>query len=553
MAVNGTEYRTWKNLALRDDVPPAAFPALVAGLIPSQEDAPLDTTDWQHAVFQKALPHLLARIDDQGLRDQLLAAAGSTYVSEALRNGALPAGDLPGVVRRDGATPTLLAAMARHDQHRDAVLEAISGCALEGLPGIKIAAECYLTNGNLPVVPEWLLDAVLERALHLVAAELEAFVSVPQRVASHPWWSPSQWPDFPIVAMLLEARPQRWLELARDAVVGQAVRHTLLDLVDTKAVSDDVLAACMPALDLPEWRELPSPAASQSRRLHAIAERVRQHPRLRAMAADVLNRAADECITRGRLLATNKSRQPDQFKVVALAKDLALTTTNADCLALMCTRVSGLPRPIVMERRYEYGTDDTPPSPRLLLSSDTRAGAVTELARNPHLELEQFTGLLEHLHPVEVDWLLAHGEELPDHIVEAAADYQAMHFDREIVRILSDDELDDLPDPQSVMQNWLDLLNGHRGAFNYQVEYTVLKSRHRTEHLLRQLPSDIVLSCYEQEVAQEAVLRLCASDPERWQTMMQWLTTQPDSSETWGQFLDRFEREVSSASTPADA
>jgi hypothetical protein len=71
--------------------------------------------------------------------------------------------------------------------------------------------------------------------------------------------------------------------------------------------------------------------------------------------------------------------------------------------------------------------------------------------------------------------------------------------------------------------------------------------------LLRQLPCDIVLSCYEQEVAEEAVLRLCGSDPERWLTMMQWLTTQPDSSETWGQFLDRFEREVSSASTPADA
>ncbi|PJN06409.1 hypothetical protein CG723_39000 [Streptomyces sp. CB01635] len=40
-------------------------------------------------MFQQVLPHLLARIDDQGLRDQLLAAAGSTYVTEALRNGAL--------------------------------------------------------------------------------------------------------------------------------------------------------------------------------------------------------------------------------------------------------------------------------------------------------------------------------------------------------------------------------------------------------------------------------------------------------------------------------
>ncbi|GAA1271529.1 hypothetical protein GCM10009646_68350 [Streptomyces aureus] len=58
------------------------------GLIPSQEDGPLEVTDWQHAVFPQVPPHLLARIDDQGLRDQLLAAAGTRRKSAA-RGGTL--------------------------------------------------------------------------------------------------------------------------------------------------------------------------------------------------------------------------------------------------------------------------------------------------------------------------------------------------------------------------------------------------------------------------------------------------------------------------------
>ncbi|MEU8860444.1 hypothetical protein [Streptomyces umbrinus] len=47
--------------------------------------------------------------------------------------------------------------------------------------------------------------------------------------------------------------------------------------------------------------------------------------------------------------------------------------------------------------------------------------------------------------------------------------------------MLTDEELDDVDDPQAVMQGWLDTIKDHRGAFLNQVEYAILDSRQALE------------------------------------------------------------------------
>jgi hypothetical protein len=56
-----------------------------------------------------------------------------------------------------------------------------------------------------------------------------------------------------------------------------------------------------------------------------------------------------------------------------------------------------------MEHRSTYDGDE-PLSPKQLLSTDTRVSTLAPLACNPHLERSLVTGLLDHLHPAEVQW-----------------------------------------------------------------------------------------------------------------------------------------------------
>lgn len=50
----------------------------------------------------------------------------------------------------------------------------------------------------------------------------------------------------------------------------------------------------------------------------------------------------------------------------------------------------------------------------------------------------------------------------------------------------------------------------------------------------------IVLSHYKQPVAAGVLVRLCGGDPARWTAIVQALSAPTDSSETFGQFIDRF-------------
>lgn len=540
MAVNGTEYRMWVRLAQREDLPEAAFAAVVEGLLPGDEGfAP----GWQEDVFREALPALFGRVDDQGLRDRLITAAPGR-IPGLVRQGVLGSRDVPAILRYCPVDSELLAALAEHEMHRGLVLELIESLGHEELLGVVLAAERLRPDSDLsrpPAAPEWLVDAVLRRGLALITAHLDAFVAAHAQGKGR-YWKPSTWPAWNMAGMILERCPDRWLELAQDATLGRAVQHTLLDCVETEKIPDEVLAACVPALALPEWAELPMPGKSQRLRLQHVAHRVGLHPRLQKMATGSLHETAAHCVRAGGLLHTKKLRDAQDYEVVSLAHDLALTSNDPKTLTKVFEVVAQLPQPTAVERPSRYdGPGD--PTPKSLLSDDKRVSSLAALAFNPHLDRHLVSGLLDHLHPAEILWLRTYDDAVPAWLKKAAIEHKASpaQQQQEVPRILTDEELDSCKDPQAVIQSWLDAVKEHQGSFFDHVEYAVIRSRHRTEHLVRQVRAHIVLSYYDQPVAADALMRMCGDNPARWHAVAEALASQDLDrfDETFGQFIDR--------------
>ncbi|SBV01791.1 MULTISPECIES: hypothetical protein [unclassified Streptomyces] len=543
MAVNGTEYRMWVRLAQRQDLPEAGLAAVVDGLLPGDEGF---LPGWQEDVFQEALPGLFGRVGDQELRDRLIVAS-PRRITELIRQGLLGPPDVPAVLRCRPVDGELLAALAQHEAHQDLVLDLIETLHHQDLIEVVLAAERLRPGSDLsrlPVAPEWLVDAVLRRGLGLMAAKLDAFASVNSGARTRGrYWQPSGWPSWNTVGMVLERCPDRWLELTQDETLGRVAQHMLLDCVKTEKLPDEVLAACVPALVLPEWAQLPMPGKSQRLRLQNIARRVNLHPRLRelATATEPLREAAAHCVKAGGLLHTRKLRDLQPYEVVSLAHDLAQTSNDAKTLAKVCEAVAQLPRPTAVERPSPYDGPGAP-TPKGLLSDDNRVSALAALARNPHLDRHLVSDLLAHLHPAEIQWLRTYDDAVPAWLKDTAAQHKASPTQQqEVPRVLTDEELDSHEDPEAVMQSWLDAVKDHRGSFFDQVEYAVIRSRHRTEALVRQVRAHIVLSYHEQPVAADALVRLCGENPARWHAVAEALASRsPDRfDETFGQFIDR--------------
>ncbi|MFI5888349.1 hypothetical protein [Streptomyces sp. NPDC051554] len=546
MTVHGTEYRMWAVLARREDLPPEAFAAVVDGLLPDEDDS----NTWQKDIFKDTVAVLLARLSDQELRDRLLTAAATDHVSLLIRQGVLGPADLPGVLRHHGATPGLVVSLARRDL-RAAALEVIGTLGLEALLAVEMTAGIPQPEEPtlpLPEVPGWLMDALVQRALTLVTTGLESFAAANSQPRNTAYWHPQGWQLHSVCALILKQCPERWSELVVDPVHGQAVRHALLEGVDTALISDEVLTACIPALCLPEWAGLPLPERTQRQRLRTIAQRVAAHPRLKELAAAQLHEAAAACATRGNLVenVTGPKVRHYDIEVTMLAADLALTSSDAEVLATMCTLVARLPEPTAINRSHT-SDDSEPPSPRRLLSSDQRISTLAALAGNPHLDPSLIAGLLGELHPVEVQWLLTYEQQVPVWLRQSAADHAATHPYPGPPHVLSDEELDDVDDPHAVMQSWLDTIDGHQGAFMHQVEYAILESRHLTEALLHQLPAHVVISSQHQSAVGDALIRTCGNDPVRWQSIVDVLSSPPNCDESFGQFLDRYSMQAGSA------
>ncbi|OEV11335.1 hypothetical protein [Streptomyces nanshensis] len=551
--VNARLYPLWRALAASDDLPEEALPTVVEALCSrAQRTLPYAVDDreegWRGNALKEALPALLGRVTDPGLRERLLRQATAQQVAELAAIGVVTAGDVPTVRNVHRIRPEFIAALAFHPQHVDAaigLLEHLHETELERVVSPwRLVFHNYREQApsSAPPVPEAVFDAVLRQAL----APLAAALAHPDR---HEGWLPrtshlGTWQmQFSIsVWRILEQRPERWPRLVRDPEAGRAVQHLLLEHAEPASLDEELLEACAGAVCCPELADLPKPSVTGRERLRVIARRVRRHPRLRDVAGTGLAAAVEACVRRGRLLGSVGTGRAD---VLSLVEDLVEVSSSPQHLARACALLAGLPAPTVVDEPpmgVKVVFDELPPR-RLLEGKQEhrRAEALTHLAANACTPADAVTEALRALLPVELSWIL-HREETTGPLRQAAADLLPDEGETGgVLRLLSDDELDACPDPGAVLQSWLDAPAAADALTRDRIERTVLISRHHTMEHLRQLPADTVLTHAPTDVALPILTRFCGSDPDRWATLLTALTFGHLDVPAFGEILDALE------------
>lgn len=540
--VDARTYRLWAELAGREDLPDAALTCVVDALTrPSTGETHTDA--WRQEALKSVLPGLLARVHEPSARTQLIAAAGRGFVVAHLRGGALTVADLPAITAAHRVWADLVMTVAALPAGvPDAVrlLDDVEEFALDEIVSRWDAAHrAGVPDAPADPMPEELADAILDRALAPLAAALArpqdtewqmdwtASAGVPG-LGWEPQFTGSDW-------RILQRCPGRWEELVRHSRLGVAVRHLLLVNADTAALTDDLLAQCLPALTCPELADLPKPSITQRRRLREIARRVRRHPRILDIAAGEVHAAANACVRRGRLL--NARNVPDH-DVPRLADDLATVSGTPRDLVALCERLAALPSPTVVT---ETTPDDipglrarrTPQPPGLGWGQEHRVLALAHLATNPHTPRDAVVAVLDHLHCAEIAHL-AETDAAPAWLRALAAERQPASDDG-VIRLLGDDELGSHPDPAAVLASWLDA--SPHGDGTRRIERAVSRSRYCTEELLRRMPADTVLGHESPTIAAAVLIEACGNDPARWAALSAALGNLRAAG-TFGELLD---------------
>ncbi|MGW1364944.1 hypothetical protein ACWCQP_47055 [Streptomyces chartreusis] len=579
--MNAGTYPLWQQLALTSSLPDEALPTVIEALCTtSQAVYGVDNRGEgsRKEAFAAALPALLPRVNEPGLRRRLLEQAEDEQLAELAGQGVVTAADVPVILRTRRPTPGLVIGLARHPSQVDDAIRLLGHFHDTDLERVvddwnphrhRFDAEPFLP------VPPALFDAVLEHAL----TPLVRLLDNPGR---HEGWKISEHPGLGLPHefgegapwRILSACPDRWHELVQHPVLGSAVQHLLLDNAEVEArrtpmisrgdsltystqdalaerlepvpaLDEGLLRACLPALCLPEMAGLPKPSISARHRLRHIAKRVRYNPRLLDLAAEQLHEAADECVRRGRLLTPPRQSKDDvRNKSVAVVEDLAQLSSNPTHLAKACALLTTLERPTVVS---------TPPSPRLARITEgtdldspirllersyqhRRVAALRALAGNPQTPRTAVTETLPALHPLELAWL-CHQDDAPGWLHAAAAALAPVDDTTTVLRLLTDDELDAHPDPAAVLQSWLDAPETDGFWTHRDVYRAVVESRHHTLHLLRQVPADQVLA--EPGLALPHLLTRCGTHPEHWNSLLKALGYGPqDEKITFGELLD---------------
>ncbi|MFI8966931.1 hypothetical protein ACIGO8_33025 [Streptomyces sp. NPDC053493] len=591
--VSAGTYPLWRELALSEGLPKEALKTVIEALCtPNGFDS--HTERRREDALKAALPALLARTSGKRLRGQLLVHADEKMLTDLAAAGTVTIADVHGILRHRRPWAELVSALARHPEQVEAAI-----ALLPQLPRHEVEhvvrywdSDRYSSNADappLPVPPE-LFDAVLEACL----APLAAYLLHPQ--PEEGWealsaftkdWSLDLGGHSGVWAVLARC-PERWAELTAHPTLGPAVQHLLLDQAEihaledarnraafadpdsedlpidpTPALSEELLLACLPALCLPELAELPNPRVTARRTLHHLANRVRNNPRLATLAADQLHAAADALTTRGRLLSPPAKQNGDRAfasRLLSLAEDLALLSASPDHLARACAELAGLEQPAVVSPAPSQtlirviGTlDPDHDRPDRLLERNNehrRVQALTALAANPHTPRTAVTDALDGLHPAELAWI-AEKATGPDWFLDAAAAVPADEDEDDgVLRLMSDDELAQHPDPAAVLQSWLDSPAAREVLSRSEIYRAVVKSRHHTlEHLL-QIPADEILSGSEPEIALQILLDRCGRSADRWAALAAAMTFgYGEEKITLGQLLDSLDPASADAQT----
>ncbi|MFI8515960.1 hypothetical protein ACIGHB_33055 [Streptomyces sp. NPDC085460] len=585
--VNVRTYPLWRELAMSEDLPKEALKTVIEALctpasMPTGFESGADR--WREEALTAALPALLARTSAKRLRGRLLVHADEKTLTALAAAGTVTAADVPVILRHRRAWAGLVSALARHPGQVEAAIALLPRLSSHEVGHVVRDWDpdhytCGAADATVPPVPQELFDAVLEACL----TPLAAFLLHPE--PEEGWEAVSEFSkDWSLDltghsrgwAMLARC-PERWAELAAHSTLGAAVQHLLLDQAETQALEDarlraagtdpdseerpadpppalseELLRACLPALCLPELAELPNPQVTARRTLHHIANRVHKNPRLAALAADQLHAAADALVTHGRLLSPPEKQDGDydfDGRVLRLAEDLALLSANPDHLAGACAQLARLEQPAVVSpapsrtliRVLDNADPDHDRPVRLLERhhEHRRVQALAALAANPHTPHTAVTDILDGLHPAELAWIIERAGG-PDWLLTAAAAVPADEDEDDgVLRLVSDDELDQHPDPAAVLQSWLDSPATGDFLSRSEIYRAVVKSRHHTlEHLL-QIPADDVLSRSEPEVALQILLDRCGRNADRWAALAAAMTFEYDEEKiSFGDLLD---------------
>jgi hypothetical protein len=580
--VNAGTYRLWQQLAVSAGLPDEALPAVIEALCtPNRAFYGVDNRgeEWRRKALAEALPVLLPRAAEPTLREQLLQQADDTQLAELADRGVVTADDLPAILGSRRPTPELVVSLARHPDQVDAAIGLLAFFQDTDLERILSEWNPHRHRADaepVPPLPPALVDAVLEQALM-------PFARLLQNPGRHEGWDICAHPELGLPHDFGEGAPWRilhscpdwWPAMVGHPVLGTAVQHLLLDHAEVEArrsrataanssvtdnredgsadesdpaLSADLLRACLPALCLPEMAGLPKPGTTARHRLHRVADRVRSNPRLLDIAAEELHAVADECVRRGRLLALPRTAKDDPaHRLLTVAQDLALLSANSQHLAKACSLLAALEQPTVVARppgaqlaRITAGTDLL--SPVRLLESNCqhqRAAVLVALAANPHTPRAAVTEALPQLHPLELAWICAQPDKIPDWLSTAAAALVPADANEGVLRLLTDEELDRHPDPGAVLQSWLDAPETDGPWSRHNIYRAVLGSRHRTLDHLRQLPADEVLTRNDPDLALPYLLAECGARPESWSALLKALDYGPaDEKISFGQLLD---------------
>jgi hypothetical protein len=585
--VHAGTYPLWQQLAVTEELPDEALPAVVKALCTtSRAFYGIDdrSEERRKEAFAAALPTLLPRATNPALRRQLLETADDKQLADLADQGAVTTADLPVILRTHRPTPDLVIGLARHPDQVDDAIGLL--CHLHDTDLERVVDDWNRNRHRSgaephPPIPAALFDAVLEYALspfaHLLQNPQHDGWKISERAGlglPHEFGEGAPW-------RILATCPERWPTL------GTAVQHLLLDQAEVEArrtrqmtssgdsyirggqdapaerpepapaLTPALLRACLPALCLPEMAGLPKPSVSARHRLHHIAQRVHYNPGLLDIAVEQLHAVADECVRRGRLLTPPRASTDDpQPRTLTVLEDLAQLSANPTHLAKACALITTLEQPTVVStppnprlRRFSEGTDLDSPV-RLLERhyQHRRVAALLDLATNPHTPRTAVTETLPALHPLELTWI-CHQNDAPDWLHTAAAALAPADDTESVLRLLTDDELDQHPDPGAVLQSWLDAPEREGVWTDMQVYQAVLNSRHHTLDHLRQLPADQVVT--EPGLALPHLLARCGTHPDRWNALLKALTYGPtDEKITFGELLDCLQ---ASSPVPASA
>ncbi|WP_338933155.1 hypothetical protein WEB32_34180 [Streptomyces netropsis] len=527
----------------------AALPAVIQALarpVPPRKDVAGRGERRRLEAFAQSLPHLMPRtMASPGLRARLIHASSPDQIVAMAATGTVTVNDLAAITARRRVWPELITALAAHPHQVEQAAELLDHLGAEDLENVLARwGDVHRAVLSAPSIPAPLVEAIC----HRLAAPLAADLAAPQtaldgirRIANGNGDRPADCED--ILWRILDAHPRQWLSLAADAFFGQVVCHMLLEHAPTQWLDDALLSACLPAATCPELTDTSQPVLAARERLRRIGHRARQHPRLLTLIPDTLHAAATDSVTRGQPL--HYTHQTDGVPgILRTIEDLATVGADPQQLTLATELLAKLPGPLLVTglprltpTAWHNPYDDEPH--RLLERhyQHCRAQALVRIASNPATPSSAVTAALTALHPAELTWIRL-CPDTPLWCARAAAALPAPP-DLGIVRILTDTELNAHPDPASTLQSWLDTRLCVDTWVYDDICSAVLRSRHRTPAILRQLSARHVLTQGPPPVAAQLMLKACGSDPSRWSTLLDQLESPLEDETTFGQLADQ--------------